>query len=150
MQDILNVRQLILAAAGGVAYPVSDLVGRENNRRQKKNQNPGQPATQHDHKRGREDQREDLLQEFRQHARHGVLHPLDVVDDGREQGARGVLLEEGRRPPQDGGVHVIAQVGDHAEPGIADQVRSGVVENALQQGRRHQRERHDGPGILEV
>ena len=99
--------------------------------------------------RGKE-KSEKLLQEFRQHARHGVLHALDVIDDGRDQRAGGVLLKKCRRAPQDGVVEIVAQVGDHAEPGVVHQIGSGIIENALQHGGGHQREGNYGPCIVEM
>src|SRR5580700_2756321 len=46
------------------------------------------------------DETEQLLQELRQYTRHRVLHPLNVVDDGRDQRPGGVFLKKGRRPAQ--------------------------------------------------
>ena len=44
----------------------------------------------------------------------------------------------------------MAQVGDHAEAGVVHQVGAGIVEDPLQDGCRHQRERHHRPRILKV
>ncbi len=91
-----------------------------------------------------------MLQEFRQHTRHGVLHALNVVDDGRKQRAGGVLCEKSRRAPQDRVVKIVAQVGDHAEAGVVRQVGASIVEYPLQDGCRYQRERYHRPRILKV
>ncbi len=61
-----------------------------------------------------------------------------------------VLLKKGRRPPQDGVVKIVAQIGDHAESGVVHQIGSSVVENALQHGGGDQREGNDRPRIVEV
>ena len=113
-------------------------------------QNPRQLAAQGHHYAGGKDQGEKLLQKFRQHRGHGKLHALDIVDQGRNNGAGSVLLEEGDGAAQNGVVEVIAQVGDHAEAGIVHQVGSAVIEDTLQQRGNYQREGHDVPRIVEV
>ena len=115
-----------------------------------KQQHPGQLAAQGHHHEGGKDQGEELLQEFRQHRRHGKLHPLDIVDQGRDDGAGRILLEERDGAPQNGVVEIIAEVGDHAEAGIVHQVGSAVIEDPLQQSGNHQREGDDGPCIVEM
>ncbi len=45
---------------------------------------------------------------------------------------------------------VIAQVGDHAEPGIVHQVGSAVIADPLQQSGSHQREGYDIPRVVEM
>ncbi len=150
VKNVLDVGQFVLSLARGLAHPAPDPSRREDDEGNKQQQHPGQfSAQQHHHERG-ENQGKELLQEFRQHARHGELHALDVVDDGRNQCAGGVLLKKRRRTPQDGVVEIIAQVGDHAEPGVVHQVSAGVIENSLQDGGGHQREGHHRPGIVKV
>ena len=99
------------------------------------NRHPGKLTTQDDHHYGGEQECEELLQEFGQHARHGELDALNVVDDGRDQCPRCVFLKEGNRAPQDRVVEIVAQVGDHAEAGMVDEIGPGVVQNSLQHGR---------------
>ena len=97
----------------------------------KYDQHPGKLAAQEHDKNCGEHEGKELLQEFREHARHGELHALDVVDDGRDQCAGGVLGKKGCRATQDRVVQVIAQVRDHAEAGMVYQVGPGVVEDSL-------------------
>ena len=133
-----------------VAHPRTDLARRKNNDGNEQQQHPRQIAAQNHHQRRGKNKREELLQELRQHGRHGVLHPLNVVDDGGEQSSGRVLGKKCGRAPQQRSVKIIAQVGDHAEAGVVHQVRSRVVADSLQHRRRHQRERHDRPGIGKV
>ena len=106
----------------------------------KKQQHPGQLASQRHHHHNHAQQREELLQKIRQHRRRRVLHPLNVVDQRRKQRSRGVFLEERNRAAQDRLIQVVAHIGDHAEAGIIRQIRAGVIANALQQRRRRRRQ----------
>ena len=82
VQNVLDFGQLVLAAARGVAHAAADLARRKDNHGHEQKQHPGQiPAQDHHHNRDG-NKSEELLQKFRQHGRHGVLHALDVVDDG--------------------------------------------------------------------
>ena len=150
LQDVLDVGQFVLPAARGVPHPASDLSRRVDDERDKQQQHPGKFPPQHDHRDGGEQKGKELLQKFRQHARHGVLHSLDVVDDGRDQRPRGVLLKKRRRAPQHGVVQIVAQVGDHAESGMVHQISAGIIENAFQDRGRDQRVRHNRPGIVKM
>ena len=116
----------------------------------KEQQDPGQLAAQGHHHAGSEDQGEKLLQKLRQHRRHGKLHPLNIVDQGGNDGAGGMLLEKGDGAPQDGIVQIVAQVRDHAEAGIVHQVRSAIIEDPFEQSRSDQGEGDDGPFVVEV
>ena len=78
------------------------------------------------------------------------MHPLDIVDQGGDDGAGGVLLEKGDGAPQDGVVEIVAQVGDHAEAGIVHQVGSAIIEDPFEQSRSDQGEGDDGPFVVEV
>jgi hypothetical protein len=40
VEDVLNFRQLVLAATGRASHPASDFAGRENNNGNKEQQNP--------------------------------------------------------------------------------------------------------------
>src|SRR5690348_6687020 len=122
VEQVVDVGQLVLTAAGGVAHPPANPARGKNHERDKQDQDPGQLAAQHDDHAGDKDEGEHLLQEFSQHRGHGVLHALNVVNDGGEQSAGGVALEEGCRTTQDRVVHIVAQVGDHAVAGVVHQV----------------------------
>ena len=68
----------------GAADAVSNFARRIDDHRHKQEQDPREISSQdHDYDRYR-NKGEELLQEFREDSRHGVLHPLDVVDDRRE------------------------------------------------------------------
>ena len=54
------------------------------------------------------------------------------------------------RAPQQGGVKVVAQIGDHAEAGVIHKICAGVVADSFEDGGRNQRESHDRPGIREM
>ncbi len=102
VQNVLDLGQLVLSVARGVRTRPPILRRRIDDDGNEQQQHPGQLAAQQDdHERG-EDKGEELLQELRHHGRHGVLHPLDVIDDRGQQGAGGVLLKESRRAPQNG------------------------------------------------
>ncbi len=116
----------------------------------KQQKNPGELSAEQDNHNRCEDQREELLQELGQHVRHGELHTLDVVDDGGDQGPRGVLREEGCGTAQDRVIEIVTQVGDHAESGKVHQIGSGVVEESFENRGGNQGKGDDGPGILEV
>ena len=109
-----------------------------------------QPSSQPNYYRGNKYECKKLLQEFRQHARHRVLHLLNIVDDGREQGAGGVLGEKGSRATKDGVIEIVAQVGDHSEPGVVDENSSDVIEDAFQHRGGHEGESDHGPRIVKV
>ena len=150
VQDVLNVGQLVLPAARGPAHVTSDP---ENGRRRddtKHWQHPGQLAPERDHDHHHAGQRAGLLQKIRQDRRRRVLNPFDVVDQRRQQGPRGVLLEERHRPAQDRLVQIVAHVGDHAEAGVIRQVGSGVVADALQQRCGNKGERDHAPVVLDM
>ena len=150
LQDVLDLRQLVLAAAGGGAHAVADPSGRHHHDRDKDDQHPGQASAQQDHHAGSEEEGKKLLQKFRQHRRERKLHPLDVVHDRRQQCAGGVLLEERHRAPQRGRIKFVAQVGDHAEAGVVRQVAAAVIEDALQDGGGDQRKRDHRPHVVKV
>ena len=61
-----------------------------------------------------------------------------------------MALEKGCRAPQDGVIQVVAQVGDHPEAGEIHQVSAGIIEDAFQNGCRHQRKGNNSPGVLKV
>ena len=91
-----------------------------------------------------------MLQKLRQHRRHGVLHALDVIDDGGENGAGGMPLEELHGAAQDGLVKIVPHVGDHAEACVVHQICAGIVADAFEHRRDNQRICDDAPGIVEM
>src|SRR5262249_28310657 len=76
VQDVLDFRQFVLAAAGGVAHPAPDFRGGNDDEGDKQQQQPRQLlALENDHAHG-EQEGEELLQEFGQDVRHRKLHAL--------------------------------------------------------------------------
>jgi hypothetical protein len=61
-----------------------------------------------------------------------------------------VLVKKCRRALQDGIVKVVAQIRNHAEPGIVHQVRARIITDPFQYGGRNQGKCHDRPRILKV
>ncbi len=61
-----------------------------------------------------------------------------------------MFLEEGHGAAEDGVVEVIADVRDHAEAGVVDEVGAGVVAGGLEDGGGDQRVGDDRPGVVEV
>src|SRR5580698_5861283 len=108
MQDILHVSQLVLTGPRSRAYAPADAYRGKNDEWDEQQQYPGKLPPQHDHQHGGKCESKKLLQELRQHARHGELHTLDVVDDGRDQRTRRMLLKKRRRPAQNGVIQIIA------------------------------------------
>ena len=83
VQNVLDLCQFVLSLARGLPHLAADSAGRPENNRNKEQQHPGQLAAQNNLPRQvSEDEGKELLQQFRQHRRHGKLHPLDVVDQG--------------------------------------------------------------------
>ena len=140
----------VLALARGGAHTLADAPRRHNNDRHEDDQHPGQASAQHDNHQRSEDEGKELLEKFSQHAGHRELHLLDVVDDRRQQRARGMLLEERDRAPQRRGVQLVAQVGDHAVAGIVHQIGAAVIEDALQHRGGDQREGDNRPHVMKV
>src|SRR5439155_22148088 len=106
-------------------------------------------AEQNDYEGGK-NQGKQLLQELGQYVGHGELHSFDVIDDGRNQAASGVLLIKSGRATQDGIVKIITQIGDHAEAGVVDQISSRIIQDSFENGGSNQGEGDDCPRILEV
>ena len=150
VQNVLDLGQLILAAPCGAAYLPADFSGRVQNGGNEQQQHPSQLPSKSNHYPGQKYEGKKLLQEFRQHTRHRVLHFLDIVDDGREQCAGGVFREKCRRTPQDGVIQIVPQVGDHAKAGVVYEESSDVIEDPLQYRGCHQREGNHRPRIVEV
>src|SRR5208337_3854265 len=92
----------------------SDLASGNDDEGNEQKKHPRELSAQRHHNEGNEDQGKKLLEKLRHHSGHGVLHALNVIDDGGEQGAGGVFLEEGGGAAQDGIVKIIAQVRNHA------------------------------------
>ncbi len=61
-----------------------------------------------------------------------------------------MLLEEGGGAAQDGVVEVVAEVGDHAEAGVIDQVCAEVIAQAFDDSGDDQRVADDGEGVVEM
>ena len=150
VQNVLDLGQLVLPLAGGGAHPPADparekTITGTNISSTQANLPPRATTTA-----GDENQGEELLQELGQHLRSCELNLVDVVDDGRNQGPRRVLLEEGHRAAQHRAVKLVAQVGDDPEARVVDQVRPGIKADALDDRGRHQGNGHHGPGIGKV
>ena len=150
VQDVLNVGELVLAAAGSAAHIAADAEDRAHSNEPEDREDPGQAPAERDHDNHHEGEREGLLQEVGEDRRGHVLHALDVVDEGGEQRAGGVLLEEGDGAAQDRLVEVVAHVGDHAEAGVVGEISAGVVANALEQRGGDEREGDHGPVVVEA
>ncbi len=150
VQDVLDLGQLVLPMAGGVANATPHTACGADHHRNEDDQHPGQLAAHDDNNACRKDQGEELLQEFRQHRRHRVLDALDVIDDGGQDGAGRVPLEELHGATQDGLVQVVPHVHDHAEARIVNQIGAGVVADPLQHRGDDQCEGDDVPGIVEM
>ncbi len=60
---------------------------------------------------GRKKKSEELFQKFRQNARHGELHALNVIDDGGRQRAGRMFLKECRGPFKDKFVQIVSEAG---------------------------------------
>ena len=150
VQDVVDLGELVLPAAGGVADAAADAMHRDHDERNEQQQHPGQLAAEQDNHDGGEDQGKELLQELGQHGRHGSLHALDVVDQRGEQRAGGEAVKEGDGAAEDGVVEVVAQVGDQSEAGVIHQVGAGVVEQSLGNGGSDQRKGDHGPRVVKV
>ncbi len=150
MQDVLDLGQPVLPLAGGGAHLPAKAARREDDERNEYQQHPGELSTQGHHHRRDEDQAEELLQKLGQHLRSRELNLVDIVDDGRDQLPRRVLLEEGHRAAKHRAVEFVAQIGDHPEARQIDQVGPGIKADTFDDRGRHQRNGDDGPGILEV
>ena len=127
-----------------------DATGRHDDDRHEDEQHPGEasPYAHDDHRD--KDEGKELLQEFGQHAGHGELDALDVVDDRRQQRAGGVLLEESDRAAQRRVVKFVAQIGGHTEAGVVRQIGAAVIEDSLEDGGDDQCKGDDGPDVVEV
>ena len=150
MQNILNFRQLVLAMARGVADAAADLARRKNNHGDEQQQDPGKFPPRITTTIATETKVKNCCRSSDSTRRHGVLHALNVVDDGGEQCASGVFGKKCGRAAQQGGVEIVAQIGDHAETGVIHQVGPGVVADAFENCGSDQRKSHDGPGIGEM
>ena len=150
LQDVLDLSQLVLAAAGRSAHAVADPSGRHHHDRDEDDEHPRQTPPQQDHNAGGKKEGKKLLQKFRQHRRERKLHPLDVVHNRRQQCAGGIFLKERHRPAQRGRVEFVTQIRNHAVPGIVGQVAAAVIEDALQRRGGDQRKRDHRPHIVEV
>ena len=145
------IGQLVLSLPGGAAYAGSDLARGIDDHGNEQQQHPGQLSAQTPRLRPpREKKVKNCCRNSASTRRHGILHALDVVDDGREQRSGSVLRKKSRRAPQDRVVEIVAQVGDHAEAGVVHQIRSRVIENSFKHGRTDQRNRDHGPRIREM
>ena len=150
LQNVLDVGDLVLAFAGGGAHPLADAPRRQDDEGNEDGQHPGKASAEQDDHRGGEQEGEELLQEFRHHGGDGVLHPVNVAYDRRQQRAGGVLLEERHRAPQCCRVEFVPQIGHHAKSGVVGQIGAEVIEPALQHGGSDQREGHHGPHVVKV
>ena len=82
MQQILNLGKLVLPATRSVAYLIAYLARGRDYHWNKYDQNPREPATHlHNHNRSKQ-QSKDLLKKFSKNSGHGVLHALNIIDDG--------------------------------------------------------------------
>src|ERR1035438_6771977 len=150
VQNVLDIGQLVLAATRSRPNTAADANCRENDEGNKQQEHPSKLPPQKYHQDCGKDEGEELLQELGQDTRHGELHALNVVDDGRDQRPGCVLLEERNRPAQDRVIQVIAQIGNHAETRMVHQVSSGIVENPLEYGGGNQGIRDDGPCVVKM
>ena len=150
LQNVLDLRQFVLAAARSGAHAMTNPSRCHHHHRHKDDKHPGQPsAQQHDHAGG-EKEGEKLLQKFGQHRRQSKLYALDVVHNRRKQCARGIFLKERHGAPQRGRVQFVAQIGDHAVAGVVRQIAATVVEDALQHRRGDQCKRNHRPHVVKV
>ncbi len=150
VEDVLDLGELVLPLARGAADAAADFAGGEQDDGDEEEDDPGEPAAVDDDDAGEEEEGEDLLERVAEDAGHGGLDALDVVDEGGEEGAGGVLLEERHGAAHDGVVEVVAEVGDHAEAGVVDEVGAGVVGDGLDEGGRDEEVGDDGPGVVHV
>ena len=150
VQQVMDFGELVLPFASGGADPVSNPAGGQDDERHENNQDPGQPAAKSHYYDSGEKEGKKLLKKFGQHAGHGELHALHVIDDGRQQRAGGMLLKEANGAAQRGGVKFIAEIGNHAKAGIVGQIGATEIQHALQQCGGDQRKRDDGPYVVEV
>src|ERR1700733_399823 len=150
VQNILNVSQLVLTSPRGVPHPAPDSSRGKNYHWHEQNQNPRKLPSQRDHHQRSKNKGKELLQKFRQHTRHRVLDPLDVIHDGRNQSPGGVPGKECCRALQDRIIQIVSQVRDHSESRVVHQVRARIVTNSLQHGGGYQGKGHHRPRILKV
>src|ERR1022692_967512 len=150
VQDVLDLGKLVLSMPGSAADTGADLARGINDHGNEQQQHPRQVSAQNHNHGGYRQKSEKLLQKLGQHRGHGVLHPLDVVDDGRKQGSGRVLGEKCCGAAQDCVVKIVAKVSDHAEAGMVHQIRARVVENSLQYGGADQGDRDHVPCIREM
>ena len=150
VQNVLDIGQLVLPGAGPVTHLPADACPGKNDERNKQQQQPGEFPAQLGRHDSSKNQDEELLQEFRQHARYRVLHFFHVVDDGRDQRAGGMSLKKCYGTPQHRVVQVVAQVGQDSQAGVVHQKSAGVVEDPFQHGGCDQGKGHYRPRIMEA
>ena len=61
-----------------------------------------------------------------------------------------MLVKEADRPAKNGRAKLVAQVGDHAEAGVVDQVSPKIIADRFEKRRSHQRERHNRPRVVKT
>ncbi len=148
VQDVLDFGELVLAGAGagshGPAYPARG----GDHHRDKQHQRPAKPSAERNHQRNCGHKCEELLEEIAQHRADRHLHPVDVIDEGRQYGPGGMAMKEAGRTTHDGFVQVIAHIGHQTEARVVDQVGAGVIANPLDHRRHHQGKRHHNPRIV--
>ena len=150
VEDVLDFSHAVLAGAGADSDGAADFASRGDDNRNEKQKGPTEASAKADDDGDSEEEGEGLLEEFAKDGTHGGLHTLHVIDEGGEDGAGGVLVEEAGGAAQDGFVEVIAEVGNAAVAGVVDQVGAQVVADALENGGADESDGNDGPGIVEV
>src|SRR6185437_11086882 len=132
VQNVLNLRQLVLPGAGSRAHFPADLPCRRNHHGNEQYERPAQMSSEPNHENNSNNKGKKLLQELANHRTERELHSIHVVDECRKNGSRGVLMEEARRPAQRGLVEMIPQVGYHPQPCVIHQVSAQIVAETLE------------------
>ena len=150
MQDVLNLRKLILAGACTRPHFAADFARGCDDDGNEQHQRPAKLSAQANNEDQAHNKGEKLLQEFADHGTERGLHAVHIVDQCRENCSGGMLVKEAGGPAHRDFVKMIAKIGNCAEAGIVDQVSPEIIAEALGQRGDHKCKCHHTPGIMHV
>ena len=148
LQDLIQLRGVILSAACGAADAASEARGRHQDKWQHGEADEGQPPVHLQHHAEQEDRGEGLPQPVRQNVRRRHLDLFNVVHDGRHETSRRGGFKKLRILAQDAIENALAQVRYRGEADVVDQVVSKVIADALEDISAQDPGRDHGPNVV--
>ena len=150
LKNVVDLSHFVLAVTAGDSNVLSDLRGRQNDKRHQEKRDQRQLPIEVQNYAQQSDKCEGLAQRIRRRLGDGVLDFFDVAGYGGHEPARGIIAEECHRLLDDPRIEQIAQVPHHGVAHVVDEVSGKKLRQSFRRGHGDNRDGDHRPHVVDT